>query len=292
MKAVFHLGANGTDLGAMANSLSANQSMLARHGVEFVPHDRCDEIFQRAQLALKGGRATPEMEQMILDAILDLDAPERIVFSHQNLLGLPNRMLSANGLYYAADERISALQNLLPGCEAEFAIALMNPASLVAYARKRQPQISYDQMMHAVDPTALRWPDAIKRILRAAHGKRLIVWCHEDTPLIWTEVMRSMTRIPDEVHFANQLEIAATLLPPDALREARLQIRRTGTGITVAQRRAIVEAALVAHGRADQMQADLDLPGWTQDLVDQITRQYYADVADIAALPGVEFIAA
>lgn len=292
MKAVFHIGANGTDLGAMAKSLTANQAMLARHDVEFVPHQRCDEIFQRAQLALKGGRATPDMEQMILDAILEMDDPKRIVFSHQNLMGLPNRMLSANGLYYSADERVSALQNLLPGCETEFAIGLANPALLVAHAKQRQPNISYDQMMHAIEPLTLRWDETIKRILRVTQGKRLIIWCHEDTPLVWTEVMRSMTGIPDTVHFANQLEIAADLLPPDVLREARLQIRRTGTGITVAQRRAIVEAALRSHGRTDRLGADLDLPGWTQDLVDQITRQYHADVTAIAALPGVEFVAA
>ena len=34
----------------------------------------------------------------------------------------------------------------------------------------------------------------------------------------------------------------------------------------------------------------IDLPGWTQEVVDRVTQDYRADVAEIAVLPGVEFV--
>ncbi len=44
-------------------------------------------------------------------------------------------------------------------------------------------------------------------------------------------------------------------------------------------------------GKREQMEIEVSLPGWTQDLVDRLSDLYDEDVAQIAALPGIEFIA-
>ena len=50
-------------------------------------------------------------------------------------------------------------------------------------------------------------------------------------------------------------------------------------------------AALARHALPEQMEIEVSLPGWTQDLVDRLSDLYDEDVAQIAALPGIEFIA-
>ena len=47
---------------------------------------------------------------------------------------------------------------------------------------------------------------------------------------------------------------------------------------------------LEAHHDAEAIRLRIDLPGWDQRTVDRMTADYDADVAEIAALPGVEFI--
>ena len=38
------------------------------------------------------------------------------------------------------------------------------------------------------------------------------------------------------------------------------------------------------------MQFDINLPGWTDDIVAQVTEAYIRDCAEIAAMPGVRFV--
>jgi hypothetical protein len=48
---------------------------------------------------------------------------------------------------------------------------------------------------------------------------------------------------------------------------------------------------LETHLAEDRLDVEIDLPGWTQDLVDEITALYDADVAAIRQMEGVSFLA-
>ena len=49
---------------------------------------------------------------------------------------------------------------------------------------------------------------------------------------------------------------------------------------------------LVATVNERSLEADIALPGWSQPLIDELTEIYAEDLAEIAALSGVEFISA
>ena len=59
---------------------------------------------------------------------------------------------------------------------------------------------------------------------------------------------------------------------------------------TVLQRRKIVSAFLDKFVLPEAVEVEIPLPGWTDDLVGAITAAYGADVAEIAAMDGVEFL--
>lgn len=289
MQIVFHCGVHGTDLYRMVKTLMQNRDWLLANGIEPLTPNKHREVFGDALSVLKGGTATPEMEQVMLDAILDSDHPRRVICSTPTFLGKADRAISAEGLYATAGEKLAALANLFPSAEAEFFLALKNPATLLPFIFAQEGSGDYDKVMAGLPPERLRWAPAIRRIQAAIPGRRLVLWCHEDTPLIWPEVVRRVATMPNDVPLKAGLQVLADLLQPAGMQMVRDELAKQER-LTVESRRAIFSAALAQHALPDQIELDIALPGWTQDLVDEISDLYDEDVAQIAALPGVEFI--
>ncbi|WP_062563753.1 hypothetical protein [Paracoccus aminovorans] len=289
MQVVFHCGVHGTDLYRMVKTLLQNRDWLLRNGIEPVTPNRHRDVFNEALSALNGGAATAEMEQVMLDAILDSDDPQRIICSTPTFLGKAERALSLDGLYAAAGEKMAALANLFPSAEVEFFMGLKNPATLIPFVLAQEGSGTYAEVMGGIDPESLRWAPAIRRILTALPGHRLVVWCHEDTSLIWPEVVRRISTMPSDVPLKAGLQILGDILHPDGIRMIRDAMAQE-TRLTIESRRRIFSAALQKHALPDQIEVELNLPGWDQALVDRIGAAYDDDMAEIAALPGVEFI--
>lgn len=56
------------------------------------------------------------------------------------------------------------------------------------------------------------------------------------------------------------------------------------------QRRRVVVAFLDKFARPDALEEEVDLPGWTEDYMAQLTEIYDVDCEMIAQLPGVNFL--
>ena len=289
MQMVFHCGVHGTDLDRMVKTLAQNRDWLLKNGIEPLTPNRHRGIFEEALTALSGGEATPEMEEVMLDAILETDAPRRVICSSPGFLGLPYRAIAPGGLFVTAGPKMAAMANLFPSAEVEFFLALKNPATLVPYVLSRMENRTYDQVMGGVDPIGLRWGPCIQRILSSLQGRRIVIWCHEDTPMIWPEVVRRIATMPGDVPLKAGLQILGDLLHPEGIHMIRDEMAKQER-LTVETRRAIFAAALAKYARTEMIDIPVDLPGWDQDLIDAITRNYDTDVAEIAAMPGVEFL--
>jgi hypothetical protein len=59
---------------------------------------------------------------------------------------------------------------------------------------------------------------------------------------------------------------------------------------SVQQRRRVVAAFLEKFARPDQVEYEIDLPSWTDDVVQRMTDRYLADVERIRQLPGVTLL--
>lgn len=57
------------------------------------------------------------------------------------------------------------------------------------------------------------------------------------------------------------------------------------------QKRRVISAFLDKFGRDDMIEQELDLPGWTEALVDELSDIYDEDVFEISRIPGVNYIA-
>lgn len=59
------------------------------------------------------------------------DEAGRIVFSNETFVYIRTWVLVRGVLYANAPEKVAALDNLLPSCEAEIAFAIRNPATFL-----------------------------------------------------------------------------------------------------------------------------------------------------------------
>lgn len=289
MQIVFHCGVHGTDQDGLLKTLMNNRDWLTRNGTEVVSRNRHRGIFESALTALKGRPATPDMEDMMLDAILDSDQTKRVICSQPAFLGVPNRAITPDGIYPVAGTKLAAMANLFPSAEVEFFIGLKNPATFAPYCHNMAARNHEDLLGGIAAPHHLRWGPAIRRLLPALQGRRLVLWCHEDTPLIWPEVMRIIADMPLDAPLKAGLHILGEILEPEGIAFIRQQVAEHDQ-ITIAQRRGIFAQALQEFVRADLIETTIDLPGWSQDLIDRMTEDYDQDVAELASLPNVEFI--
>ncbi|WP_134726125.1 hypothetical protein [Paracoccus luteus] len=289
MQVAFHFGSHGTEPERMIKTLMENRDWLLANGVEVVAPGRLKGVLDEAVSSLAGGQATAQMEEVIYDALLDGDDVRRLIISQASLLGTPARSLSPSGYFAQAAGRIRALANLFPSAEVEVSLAIQNPALQIPHLVSRLPDPSFDRAMAGLDPLAMRWAPSVRAIREALQGRRLIVWCYEDTPLIWPEAVRRVATMPTDVPLKAGLAVLGDILTPEGLAELRERLTQGGR-LTVAARRELFADVLGRHARPEAVHAEVNGAAWSQDIVDAITEAYEDDVAEIAALPGVEFL--
>ncbi len=291
MQVVYHLGANSTDEERLVRGLLRANGPLAAQGVIVPGPGRYRPVLRDTMIKLKGGPASREVQEVLLDAVADADHIERLVFSNEYFLCVPQRVITEGAFYPMAARKIAAMANLFPEDECEFHMALRNPATLIPALLGRCKGVSYEEFMGSAEPLQIRWAPMVQRMLAAVPGRTLTLWCNEDTPLIWPEVLRAVAGVGPEIPLAADTDVLATIMTEDGLKRLESYLASHPPANTD-QRRKIVSAFLSKFALPDELEVEVALPGWTEDLVEEMTEVYDHDVAEIAAMPGVRFLAA
>jgi hypothetical protein len=289
MRIIYHLGAHFTDEERLLRCLLKNRDLLAQHNIVVPGPKRYRTLLRETAIKLKGQPATVDAQALILEQIMEEDRADRLILSWESFLSLPNYVLK-DKLYPAAGERVRAFCQIFPEIEAEFHLAIRNPASFLPALYQRLKPENYSAFLAGADPFDLRWSDVVERILDANPDAPLTIWCDEDTPLIWPEVLRSVTGLPPETAIEGEDDLIATLMSGEGLTRLRGYLE-SHPPQNVVQRRKIVSAFLDKFALPDRIEMDFEMPGWSEDMVAELTGLYEEDVARIAAMPEVTFLA-
>lgn len=286
MQILFHLGAHCTDEGLLIRSILRNRATLAKEGICVPGPGRYRELLGDVSTTLRGEPASEDTEAMVLEAILDDDTAERIVLSNQNFLCRPGVVLAEDGLYPKA-EKSSWLRKCLPSHDVEFALAIRNPATFV-------PELvqSSDDAAAALERISLGdllWSEVIADIQSSNPAAPMIVWCHEDTPFIWSEIMCEVTGHDPYTQLDGEFDMLETIITADGMQRLRDFLDARNVVDEIKRRRA-VSAFLEAHAIEDAVEAEIDIPGWTSDTVEALTELYEEDVARISRMENLTFI--
>lgn len=288
MRIAIHLGVHCTDDERMLRCLQANADKLGADGIAVPGPDLYRNTLRDASMALAGAPASAETEELMLEQILDEDAPSAMVLSWDNFLSFPQWALRSR-LYPKGAERVRELRQLFPTHDVQFFMAIRNPATYLPDLCSRIRNRPTADIMGGCDVQSLRWSEVIEDILSRSPGVKLTVWCDEDAPLIWPEVLAAVTGLPDGTQLTGWDDLLQQLLVDEGLR--RLQSTLSEPPLPdLAGRRRLIGNLLGEFVRPETVEAEFVMEGWTQALVDDLTARYDDDVTRIERMPGVTFI--
>lgn len=286
MQIVFHLGAHCTDDGLLIRSILRNRKRLAGEGIAVPGPMRYRELLGDTSTRLRGEKADAETEALILNAIRDDETTERVILSNDNFLCRRDKSLDAEGLYPKADKS-AWLRSCLPSHETIFAMGIRNPASFLPELARSLPADA--ALPEEIILDSLLWSDVVADIATANPGTEIYVWCHEDTPFIWSEIMAELTGHDPFTELDGEFDMLETIMSVDGFERLEEFLDSRGVADQIKRRRA-VSAFLEAHAIEDKIADEIDLPGWTHETIEMLTEIYEEDVARIAAMPHVTLI--
>lgn len=291
MQIAFHLGAHATDEDVILKALLQNKGLLASQGIAVPGPGRYREAITKLTQKFKGAPATGESEQLLIDSIVDDDSVERIVLSHEDFICVPGRIFDNSIFYDKASFKPIWLSNLFPSAKPEFFLGICNPATMIpaAFAMKRQKTANFATFLNNVDPETIRWSEVALAIKEAMPNAPLTIWCNEDTPLVLPQVLRELSACDPNTNLKGGMNILARIMEREGMR--RLRAYMAENEITSEHhRRRIVAAFLDKYAIEEQIEEEIVVPGWSDDVVEALSETYEEDIYELERMPGVNFI--
>jgi len=291
MRIAYHIGAHCTDEDRLIKSLLKNKGVLAKEGVIVPGPSRFRSVMSDIIVKLRGGVASRETQDVLLEAITDVDEAERLVLSFDNFLGASKRALENGELYHLAVDKVTRLRNLFPDDPVEFFIGIRDLATFIPALYERDGKGDFRAFMQGVDPLNLHWVDMIESIHEALPDCPITVWCNEDTPLLWPQIVHEVAGVDPQIRLKGGFDVLGEIMAKDGILRLRSYLGEHPPQTEI-QRRRVLAAFLDKYALEEAIEEELDLPGWTHSLTEELTANYDDDVLDISRLPGVTMLTA
>lgn len=289
MRIVYHLGAHCTDEERLLRCLLKNRGALAAEGIVVPGPAKYRTLLRDTAMTLKGQPATQDTQSLVMDQIVSDSEADRLILSWDNFLGYAQGAVR-RGIYSSGAERMRAFCQIFPEAEAEFHIAIRNPATFVPAVFQKQHGRAYAEFMDGVDVETLRWSSLIAALRDLNPDAPVTVWCDEDTPLLWPEVLKAVSGHSDAITLTDTDDLLASIMSADGMGRMASYME-SHPPQNAAQRRRVVSAFLDKFALPDQIDVEIEMEGWSSELVERMTAAYDQDVARIIAMDGVTFLA-
>jgi hypothetical protein len=290
MQVVFHTGSHCTSEDLLMKSLLQNKDAFAKLGVAVPGPGRYRELLKQTCRALDYNKPSDDARDVLLDAILDDEVADRVLLSSAPILASRNYTLSEGQLYPNAGLRVSQLQQLFKYDQLEIFMAIRNPATFLPEVMAKVPPKLKAEALAETDLSTLKWSDTISQIRHHAPDVPVTVWCYEDAPLIWAEIIREMAGLNPGQKIKGGFALLSEIMTKEGMKRFRAYLHQKPEMPEV-QKRRVMAAFLDKFAIDDMVEDELDLDGWTEELVDELTERYEEDTYVIQQMPGVNLIA-
>ena len=288
MEIVLHVGAHSTDEDNLLKCLYKNKDRLAEKGIIVPEPSRYRPAIRETMQALVGDIAPIETQEALIDSIIDEDHAKRVILSHESFFCVPGRSIGKGDLYPTASLKLARLRNLFSRENVQLCIALRNPATFIPTMFERAKNPNFETFLDGSDPMALRWSGLITRLRTMVPDAPITVWCNEDTPLLWPQILKAIAGTDDNFRFDGVNDFLGTIMGRGGLNRLESYLEAHPPQ-TENQRERIIAAFLDKFG-GDALEQEINLPGWTEAYVSQLSELYERDVELLDAMPGVTFI--
>ena len=291
MQVILHTGAHCTDDDRLLRCLLRNADDWRHEGISVPGPGKYRRLLSDLVHRLSEQPATPEARDVMLDTILTEDpgAVDRVILSHENLFSVPKLLLGGGRLYRKAETRLATICDLFDGDDVELFMGLRNPATFLPAVYGSTPHEDFSSFLNGVDPLHLRWSDLLTRLRNEVPTVPITVWCNEDTPIVWGEILREMAGIEMTRKITGAFDVFADIISPEGMTRFRAFLKEH-PNINEMQKRRVMTAFLDKYALEEALEEELDLPGWDDDYVAELSKTYMEDFYRIERIPGVTAI--
>ncbi len=286
----FHLGAPHTDNGQLTWSLRKDTKLLHENGVLARRPGTYRKLLNEKVKELDGCQASPAEQDELLSSIVKDQPVNRLILSNSKFMGIPAWMFN-NGIFYKnAGTNMARLRNLFPDHPCEIFLAIRDPATFVPEAYLTQDEKGYDDFINGISLLDIRWSDVIASIQQANPDCPITVWCNEDSPVIWSTVLRKISGLEPDTNFRGGMDIINTIMSPEGA-ERLITYLQENPNLSETQSHEVKAIFLEKFALDSAVEDVIDLHGWTNEIVDELTECYEDDIELIERMSGVDFIA-
>ena len=289
MDIAIHLGAHLTDEGRLRACLEKNEALLAQDGIEVPDAARYRSSVLAAVKANATGPLSADAGTVLLDSIITGDNTKRLVLSSERFLSpLPSAVRRAQ-FCPMAEARIRGLHALFSNHHVSFFLAIRNPASFLPALMDAINDDQAATIKSDLEPTKLRWSDLVRTIRTHFPEAPVTVWCDEDTPFIWQDVLQSVSGHTETTDLAHLYDWFDNVMVDGGAAKLAAYMD-SAPPMDRSQRQRVIAAFLDKFCDETKNDVDVSAIGWTEDMVDLLSELYENDVEAIAGMDGVTLL--
>lgn len=289
MEIALHMGAHLTDESQLRGCLRANQESLAARGV-LVPRAR-SYLNAIAEVAnhIAADQPVSGFDTRLLDAVEADSTTTRLVMSAPGILARSSEVMDGRVLYPEARARIAALRKMLGQHEVALFFCIRNPATYVPAFLNRAKKSRRAAVMEHLRSEELRWSPLIADMRLHWPEATVTVWCDEDTPFLWHQLLHQVAGCEPEGGFKGSYDWFDTVMVEGgaAKLEAYLSAHPP---VNEEHRQKVIAAFLDKFCDEDKLDIDIAVTGWDATRVDVLTQLYEDDVDLIGSMEGVRLL--
>ncbi len=290
MQIIIHTGAHFTEEDRLIKCLLRNKEDLSGRGVAVPGPGRYKRLLKDTMNAMRQSRLDAQARDVLMDAILDEEQASRMILSNAYFFDAPRAALREGMLYPNGPERAGQFRALFPHDDIEIFMAIRNPATLLPAIYAQSPRDDLNDFLEGNDPRRIRWSETLTAIRVLNPSIPMTVWCHEDMPLIWAEIIRAMAGLDTGEKIIGGFDLLSDIISSEGMRRFRGYLKDHPT-LTDAQKHRVIAVFLDKFALEDELVEELEMPGWSDSLIDEMTAIYDADFQTVQQIPGVTLIA-
>lgn len=291
MRIILHAGTLATDEDRLVKTLLRNADILAPRGVAVPGPSRYRQILRDTLVSLRRADPAPDAREVLMDALLDRPAEEveRLVLSNERFFAAPQQAFAGGVLFPQAEERLVNMQRLFDADDLHLYLAIRNPATFLPAVHASLKGSSPEDMLDGLDPAGLRWSTLIARLRDAAPHVPITLWCYEDSPFLWGTILRDMAGLEEGTKIAGAFDLLSEIMSPEGMQRFRAYLAEHPE-MTEPYKMRVMAAFLDKYQIEDMLEEEVDMPGWTDAIVDEMSEAYEEDVVEIGKMEGVRLL--
>lgn len=290
MQLVLHTGAHFTEEKRLMKCLLRNKGGVQDRRVSIPEPKDYRKPIRDTLFASTTTDASLQAREGLMDMIIRNEGCDRLILSNANFIGDSKASVQRDVLYPEAAARLASLSEIFQGDQLEIFMALRNPATFLPAVFQRSPLDGLIDYLGGTDPGALRWSETLVRIREAVPDIKVTVWCNEDAPFVWPQIIREILGLPEGAQCDGGFDLLEEIMHPEGMGRF-LAYLEDYPDLSEPKVRQVMMAFLDKYAIQEAVEEEVDMSGWTEESVEQITQAYEEDVSAIARLSGVELIA-